>query len=264
MRRWAVLVCALAVAASCAYPEFAFTTDGGEVSDTSAEVSSDSAAGLTDTAVEMTDTAVPTGDAADAGGEAVLPDTVPAADTAREADAGGASVTLLARGATWRYLDDGTSPTSSTWRGGGGFDDSKWKSGPAKLGFGDGDERTLLTAGAPDGGPAYVTYYFRRFITVTDAASFATVTIRIRRDDGAVVYFNGAEVARSNMPSGTITSATIAPTTVAGTDEDTFFTYVVPAATLAEGSNVIAAEVHQSSLPSSDLGFDLELVGTKP
>ena len=38
------------------------------------------------------------------------------------------------------------------------------------------------------------------------------------RDDGAVVYLNGTEVFRSNMPTGTITYTTLASTTVGGTD----------------------------------------------
>ena len=37
--------------------------------------------------------------------------------------------------------------------------------------------------------------------------------------------------------------------------------FEVDTALLAVGSNVLAAEIHQSSLDSSDLGFDLKLVG---
>jgi len=88
--------------------------------------------------------------------------------------------------------------------------------------------------------------------------------IRLLRDDGAIVYFNGREVARSNMPSGTVSNSTLATSTVNSPEEDFYYGYSVPAATLAEGSNVIAVEIHQASLTSSDASFDLELVGHKP
>jgi hypothetical protein len=141
------------------------------------------------------------------------------------------------------------------------------------LGFGDGDEKTTITHGYyPDAGPdadggslvPYTTYYFRRFFSVTDAASYDRIIVRLLRDDGAIVYLNGSEIVRSNLPSGTVTSSTYASVNVVGTDEDVFFEFTVPAATLKEGSNVVAVEVHQSNAGSSDVSFDLELVGHKP
>lgn len=264
MRRAALLASVLLVATSCAYPEFRFAPESGTeradtepvVADVSAEVEIDSDAAEDASADDTVMVVDSVGDA-----EAEAP-----ADTADTAvvDTAGTYVTLLARGATWRYLDDGTTPTSSNWRGGGGYDDSKWKSGAAQLGYGDGDEKTLIADGVPDSGVRYTTYYFRRFITVTDAASFDTITVRLLRDDGALVYFNGREVARTNMPSGTVSSTTFASTAISGADEDTFYTYTVSAAMLAEGSNVIAVEVHQANSTSTDLSFDLELVGHKP
>jgi hypothetical protein len=259
------------VAAGCAYPDFAFTQeDVGSPPDTSVAIDStvvvdsesDSDATSLDTEEVRPEVAVDS--RVDVAPDTKIIDS--GVDVADTRDAAGTLVTLLARGGVWRYLDDGTSP-SSTWRGGGGFADSTWKLGAAQLGFGDGDEKTVIASGAPDAGDSglsYATYYFRRFITVTDAASFDTVTIRLLRDDGAVVYFNGSEVVRSNMPGGTVTSSTFASAAVSAAEEDTFYTYVVPAATLAEGANVIAVEVHQSSLGSSDVSFDLELIGHKP
>src|SRR5947209_5223858 len=53
--------------------------------------------------------------------------------------------TLVPKGATWKYLDNG-SDQGSAWRA-PDFDDSSWKSGPAKLGYGDGDEATVVNCG---------------------------------------------------------------------------------------------------------------------
>lgn len=256
-----------AVTYGCAFPEFAFSNDVDAITveDTTA-----------DTTVEMVDTTVAV-DTAETTQEVTAEsaaDTT-AIDTAKPETAG-TNVTLAAKGGTWRYLDDGTAPSSTSWRGGSGFDDSKWKSGAAQLGFGDGDEKTIITGGvlgdagadAADSADApiinFTAYYFRRFFTVTGAADFDEVTVRLLRDDGAVVYLNGTEVIRSNMPSGTITNSTRASTNVVDPEENLYLVFVVPAALLKEGANVLAVEVHQSNSGSNDLSFDLELVGHKP
>jgi hypothetical protein len=81
----------------------------------------------------------------------------------------------------------------------------------------------------------------------------------LRRDDGAIVYLNDVEVFRSNLPSGPVTYETLANTS--STSETAFFTREVSAAHLAAGSNVVAVEVHQASATSSDMSFELELIG---
>jgi acid phosphatase type 7 len=72
-----------------------------------------------------------------------------------------------------------------------------------------------------------------------------------------VVYLNGVEVARRNLPTGTIGYTTLASTAAA---EGVLETITVPPARLVEGDNVIAVEIHQSARSSSDISFDLELV----
>jgi hypothetical protein len=79
------------------------------------------------------------------------------------------------------------------------------------------------------------------------------------RDDGAVVYLNGTEVYRSNMPVGTIGYQTLASTAIGGTDESTWYTAAINKGLVVSGTNVIAVEVHQSDAASSDVSFDLSL-----
>jgi len=79
------------------------------------------------------------------------------------------------------------------------------------------------------------------------------------RDDGAVVYLNGREVFRSNMPSGTISPGTLASSTVGGTDESTLYEADLDPGWLVTGRNVMAVELHQSDAASSDLSFALQL-----
>ncbi len=175
--------------------------------------------------------------------------------------AGGVSdaVNLAPLGGVWKYLDNGTDQ-GTAWRT-PGFDDSSWQSGTAQLGYGDGDETTVVGYGS-DPNNKYITTYFRRTFTVSDPAQYQALLLRLQRDDGAVVYLNGSEVFRSNLPGGTITYTTRAASDVGGDAEIHFYTATVPITALVSGANLIAVEVHQQAATSSDLSFDLELVGT--
>jgi hypothetical protein len=167
------------------------------------------------------------------------------------------SVTVVPAGSTWKYLDNGSNQ-GTAWSA-PSFNDSGWASGPAELGYGDGGEATLLSYG-PSTTSRYITTYLRRSFSVDDPAEYAALKLRLMRDDGAVVYLNGIEIHRSNMPSGTVTSSTLASTAVGGADESTFFQVTLPN-TLLAGVNVLAVELHQSAASSSDLSFDLEMLG---
>ncbi|MBI4582844.1 MAG: alkaline phosphatase [Planctomycetes bacterium] len=166
---------------------------------------------------------------------------------------------LVLAGSAWRYHDQGMD-LGTAWRG-AGYNDSAWASGLAELGYGDGGEATVISYG-PDPNNKYPTYYFRKAFEVADPAAYDGLTLRLKRDDGAVVYLNGAEVRRDNMPSGTITFNTWASAAIGGADETTFFQSSVPATNLVAGANVIAVEVHQANGTSSDVSFDLELLAS--
>ncbi len=171
-------------------------------------------------------------------------------------------VTLIGRGSTWRYKDDG-SDQGTAWRN-MSFDDDSWAAGPAQLGYGDNDEATVVGYG-PDSGNKYPTTYFRHVFNVENASDLTELSLSIVRDDGAVVYINGAEATpRINMPSGEInylTWAEGAGVPVGGADESTFYTYDIDPDILVNGDNIIAVEIHQANASSSDISFDLELVG---
>jgi hypothetical protein len=167
-----------------------------------------------------------------------------------------AETPLVAADAIWKYLDNGSDP-GTAWRA-TAFNDAGWASGPAQLGYGDGDEATVLSYG-PDPLHKYITTYFRRQFTVANPSAVAGLTLRLIRDDGAVVYVNGTEVGRTNMPAGEITSTTLANQT-AGDDENTWIELPVSPSVLVAGTNTIAVEMHQSEPSSSDISFALELV----
>ena len=162
------------------------------------------------------------------------------------------STSLVRTGSTWRYLSNG-SDQGTGWRA-PAFNDSGWSSDDAQLGYGDSDETTVIS-------PLGLTHYFRQDFQVDDASDVQALTVRLLRDDGAVVYLNGVEVWRSNMPTGTVTYQTSASTEVTGTGEDVFHSQQIPLAALQDGSNTIAVEVHNRA-GSNDVSFDLELVPT--
>ena len=168
---------------------------------------------------------------------------------------------LITRGDDWKFLDDGSDLGGTGWDGGGAFDDSGWASGPAELGYGDGDEATLIGYG-PSASAKYITSYFRKTIDlaalgITDINDIAgELRGTIQYDDGAVIYVNGNEVARLHMPAGAIDSGTAANS---GGNENAYVDFSVPKSALVNGENVIAVEVHQVGPGSSDLSFDLDL-----
>jgi hypothetical protein len=164
---------------------------------------------------------------------------------------------LISAGSVWRYRDDG-SDQGTAWQA-PGFDDSTWASGPAQLGYGDGDESTVVGFG-PDPFAKFITTYFRRQFIVTNAAQWTNIVVRLLRDDGGVVYLNGTEVARQNMPAGPIDYQTLAAVTVNAPEESAFFEQPVSPGLLVSGLNTIAVEIHQVNPSSSDISFDLELI----
>jgi hypothetical protein len=114
----------------------------------------------------------------------------------------------------------------------------------------------------PDPLNRYITTYFRRWIYVPPDATYTNFNFRLKRDDGGVVYLNGREMFRSNMPAGIIiTNLTLASSAVVIPDEETFFPTSMLATNLVVGSNIVAVEIHQNAPGSGDLGFDLEFIG---
>ncbi|TPE42501.1 LamG-like jellyroll fold domain-containing protein [Pontibacter mangrovi] len=160
--------------------------------------------------------------------------------------------------AAWKYLDNG-SDQGTAWRQ-PAFDDTGWKSGDAKLGYGIPDAATVVSYGSSSSSK-YITTYFRKTFSVTDAAAFSELQGQVKRDDGVIVYLNGQEVYRNNMPTGTVTYTTRASGTSGGDDGATPIPFSVPVSALASGSNTLAVEIHQASPSSSDIAFDLQLTG---
>jgi predicted phosphodiesterase len=169
-----------------------------------------------------------------------------------------AALPLIPFNSSWKYLDDNTRPASWETLA---FNDGSWASGLARLGYGNDGEATTVSYG-PDANNKYPTTYFRKTVSITNPSQYSSFIINLVRDDGAVVYVNGVEVVRSNMPAPPVTHNTFASTNIAGTAEQEVNSFVIPSSYFVNGNNVIAVEVHQDDATSSDLGFNLELVAS--
>lgn len=168
--------------------------------------------------------------------------------TTRESE----TIVLSPLGSAWRYFDQGSLPaanwTSTT------FDDASWSQGNAQLGYGDGDETTVVNFG-PDANNKFITTYFRKNFNLTDTVGVTSITASALFDDGVVVYLNGIEVYRNNMPTGTVDYNTLASSAIT---ENTYFSFSVPKGILKPGANTWGIEVHQNSGSSSDVSFDFQ------
>jgi hypothetical protein len=95
---------------------------------------------------------------------------------------------------------------------------------------------------------------------VADASAVDWLECAFVRDDGLAIHLNGQEAARFDLPLGGVGANTRAPFDVAAGAENALERTSLDPRLLVDGTNTIAVEVHQSSLASDDLSFDLELV----
>jgi hypothetical protein len=174
-----------------------------------------------------------------------------------ELDTPAQNTTYLALGDSWKYFDQGSLPAAN-WHT-SAYNDTTWPNGNSELGYGDGDENTVVSYG-PSDAQKYPTTYFRTTFNVTDPSAIGELNCRAKIDDGAVLYINGTEVGRPRMGSGTISYETLSQSSAS---ESTFDDIIIPIGTIVTGTNVIAVEVHQRSQSSSDISLNVEITAVE-
>lgn len=162
--------------------------------------------------------------------------------------------TVLEWGSTWRWRYETQAPPAG-WRG-PGFDDTTWNTGAGLLGFGSSQVTTDISGPSP----RPLAAYFRTTFEMGDPV--ADLELTTIADDGVVVYVNGVEVGRSNLPAGEPTHEGFwslnSPRTNAALAAPVTFT--VPAALLQPGTNTVAAQVQLGYRNTPDVGFDARIV----
>jgi CotH kinase protein/Lamin Tail Domain/Fn3 associated len=164
---------------------------------------------------------------------------------------------FILSGSKWAYYDEATAAPSN-WNSPSAT--LAWKEGNAEFGYGEGDEATVISFGS-DANNKPITSYYRQNFNVTDITGLTALTMRLKIDDGAVVYLNGKEVARFNMPTGAVAFSTIASSSIS--PENTWNDIALAPSSLLKGNNLLAVEVHQYAANSSDVTFDAQLLGAK-
>jgi len=167
----------------------------------------------------------------------------------------------------WRYRETRSEPPA-TWKQ-LNFDDTsatatEWLPCTLPAGFGVSGVNFGTTATRGPDNDVTRAFYFRKKFQVAHPEKVTALTLRLRRDDAAVVWVN-------NDATPTVVSADGAfnpPYSYAmsgvpnSTNTGNELVYTIPATKLAGGANIVAIEVHQSSLNSNDLLLDCELVAT--
>jgi hypothetical protein len=158
-------------------------------------------------------------------------------------------------GDTWRYQDTGADE-GTAWRH-SAFNDAAWSSGLAQLGYGQGDERTVVSYGIDDF-EKHTTTYFRKQFTRPSSVTWTNVALRVCFTDGVAVYLNGTEVLRRNLPPN---AAFNQLATASNAERQNFWVSVpVNPALIVSGANTVAVEVHRMEPWGPALSFDLQLL----
>lgn len=167
-------------------------------------------------------------------------------------------------GSSWRYLDNNTNLNAVAWRDSNYVETGSWKTGNSELGYGDGDENTCVEAGSgatcSPSGTKYTTTYFRKTFYITDPSIYSNFVLQFKRDDGLQIFINGTRYIIDNL-SDPVSHATFA-SNASDDGENVFSVNISPSVFFGNGrKNVIAVDVHQTNATSSDLTFDLQLIG---
>ncbi|YCM45453.1 lamin tail domain-containing protein [Verrucomicrobiaceae bacterium 227] len=175
---------------------------------------------------------------------------------------GGGPVTLVSPGEAWSYRK-GTSYPSADGTGkdwwANGYDegvDGQWVLGTSPLGFGDGDDATLLS----DMQGGYISVFLRKEFTIAPGEIPNSLTLNCYHDDGALVYLNGVEVGRFSVDAGAVEFPPVRGFANGHEADWSSISLSGTAAYLVEGDNVIAVQGINESVGSSDFSIDAELV----
>lgn len=160
------------------------------------------------------------------------------------------------RGSAWKFHDN-SRDVDGDWNS-PEYDDQKWLTGRAALGFGDA---ALTITNMALGEKRQIANYYRHSFTVDDLAFYDRPRLHVMNTDGAVVYINGKEVFRDAMAAGDVVAGQLASAEKTGVARRAVQSVEFDPNVLRQGKNVIAVETHLGSPKAEDSAFDLELTG---
>lgn len=188
----------------------------------------------------------------------------------------GGTVNYLSKGSAWSYFIGRVEPSGGVFDPAFlpgheafepdwarvDFDDDEWTDGAGPLGF---DAAVHYPLGTDLDGMRHnqsVLYTRKDFqLDAATLASISTLNLSVDFDDGYVAFLNGAEIARSNLGApgvfvpfdGTAASVNNASMESGGSNPAAIENIAVDKALLIEGENVLAIQMCNASVGSSDL-----------
>jgi hypothetical protein len=167
---------------------------------------------------------------------------------------------LFPTGSSWRFLrgtNEASLPDTTQWRR-LNFTDTAFATAPAPFWYGDVYPGGTQLNGMQN---SYTCIYLRKTFNVSNAAEIQALQFGAFCDDGFIMWINGVELVRYNVAAGEPTRSTGA--IAAAAEPPPFNTYTLsnpaPSTLLVNGANVIAIQVFNAGIGSSDLGFDCSL-----
>jgi len=180
-------------------------------------------------------------------------------------------------GSVWNYHAQNAAPANNPaptdWKQSAYTLPATWNvgaspvAGAGKYGYNSG-QATCIPSGrtpicTPSAGTKYTAYYFRKTISFTAlelSTTFYSIQLDLLRNDGIVIYINGIERVRNNMPAGTISYGTLASSNITPGSAEAVSVNLSPAFFTA-GVNTIAVEVHLNAASAADMSFDMQVSG---
>lgn len=169
-------------------------------------------------------------------------------------------IPLIAKNSLWLWKTGETS-WPSDWNQSAPASLDGWVEDYAPFGFGSGGGIQFVTPiPNPTDTSGIFTTYFRRSFEVDLSLIRQPLQLTFTRDDGVVIYLNGVEIARRNLPWG----ATTGPDMPASTEATATETISIPPSMFVSGTNVLAIELHEVTPEPNDTPrgvFELTLTG---
>src|SRR5262245_41500901 len=168
---------------------------------------------------------------------------------------------LVTTNSVWKFRK-GTNEVSSpldAWRP-AAFNDASWPSAPAPLHVGENlTGGTLLSDMVGTTATNYSCVFLRQTFVLTNASDATSLTLRAIVDDGFVMWLNGREAWRFNVPSGTLRYTNVA--SGSAPDPAPLMSTNLPAPTtwLVNGANVLAVQAFNRLKDNADFRIDAEL-----
>ncbi|MFT7172898.1 MAG: hypothetical protein ACI9NQ_001115 [Paracoccaceae bacterium] len=179
---------------------------------------------------------------------------------------------FIPQGSVWNYRK-GSSEASTpihAWTAPNFIEDGTWTPGTAPIGRGEPD---FVVTNLQDAQGNYASVFLRKTFNVTAAAP-ESVLLKLLYDDGAIVWINGVEIFRSDsVDPGVIdyegndsANAGGNALSVGSHEKDGYEEFSIggTAGILQTGENIIAVQLFNATLGSSDILFDASLVTPEP